>query len=41
MFARGFLSLHRAVLSASLKNSANSNYSRTYATPGGVSLVPQ
>lgn len=35
MFARGFLSLHRAALSASRKNSANSNYSRTYATPRG------
>jgi hypothetical protein len=34
-FARGFLSLHRAALSASRKNSANSNYSRTYATPRG------
>jgi hypothetical protein len=30
MFARGFLSLRRAALSASLKNSVNSNYSRTY-----------
>src|SRR5579859_7125801 len=30
MFARGFLSLHRVALSASRKNSANSNYSRTY-----------
>jgi hypothetical protein len=39
MFARGFLSLHRAPLSASRKNSANSNYSRTYATPG-VGGVP-
>jgi len=34
-FARGFLSLHRAALSASRRNSANSNYSRTYGTPGG------
>jgi hypothetical protein len=33
--ARGWLSLHRAALSASRKNSANSNYSRTYAPPGG------
>jgi hypothetical protein len=33
-FARGVLSLHRAALSASRNNSANSNYSRTYATPG-------
>jgi hypothetical protein len=33
-FARGFLSLHRAALSASCKDSANSNHSRTYATPG-------
>jgi len=30
MFARGFLSLHRVALSASRKNSANSNHSRTY-----------
>jgi len=30
-FARGFLSLHRAALSASRKNSANSNYSRKLA----------
>jgi hypothetical protein len=30
MFAREFLSSHRAALSASLKNFANSNYSRTY-----------
>src|ERR1700719_3563096 len=29
MIARGFLSLHRAALSAPLKNSTNSNYSRT------------
>src|SRR5580765_2643121 len=35
MFARGFISSHRAALSASRKHSANSNYSRTYATPGG------
>jgi hypothetical protein len=35
MLARGFLSLHRAALSASFKNSANSNYSRTYPTPQG------
>jgi hypothetical protein len=34
-FARRFLSSHRATLSASRKDSANSNYSRTYATPGG------
>ena len=34
MFARGFLFLHRAALSASLQNFANSNHSRTYATPG-------
>src|SRR5882762_10075539 len=35
MFAREFLSSHRATLSASRKDSANSNYSRTYTTPGG------
>src|ERR1700722_2231756 len=29
MIARGFLSLHRAALSAPLENSTNSNYSRT------------
>src|SRR5579859_6207477 len=34
-FARGFLSSRRATLSASLKNSANSNYSRTYVPPPG------
>jgi hypothetical protein len=35
MFARGFPSSYRAALSASCKDFANSNYSRTYATPGG------
>ncbi len=34
-FARGFLSSHRATLSASRKDSANSNHSRAYATPRG------
>jgi hypothetical protein len=37
-FARRFLSLHRATLSASRKGFANSNYSRTYATPRGVGV---
>src|SRR5579859_4521761 len=34
MFARRFLFLYRADLSAPRKNSANSNYSRTYEIPG-------